>query len=532
MQNEQIEEMLNRVTNNKYQFKFKSVNLAEKCEIELLYSDGTILSPEDKVKCRLAISEYLDGYPFSVKFIKNYVSETIVKDFVENYLHKNFASIVFKAHDVVYDKIFVVTLDIAEEQEQYVVSQKILIKIIEALKAKYEAEFKIVANYLPNMIDFDSVEEKEIEIKKPKTIVCSNKQIVIGEEIAGDAKYIRDNKSATDSIILCGFITHYERRFTKPKIAEGENAEEKIEYYNNPDVPLEERIAAGQKVYYKFTLEDFTGLIDGVIYPKKDEVSKLEEIKENDAVIMEGKIEVNDYGVTFRPKSISKCSLPEKWEEEIELKQEKAYYEFIKPQKMVYTDQIDIFSNLEIRQVAPFLKDKEIVVFDFETTGLHPYEGDKIVEIGAVKVIDGAIVESFRTLVNPERRIPAESTAVHHIKDSDVVDAPKAEQALQDFYKFTRGCLLVGYNVGFDYSFLSKQGKECGYNFDNKVFDCYRLAQKYVKKIKNYKLITVAKELGVTLDNAHSALYDTIATAEVMIKLAWKIEPNDDFSPI
>ena len=187
---------------------------------------------------------------------------------------------------------------------------------------------------------------------------------------------------------------------------------------------------------------------------------------------------------------------------------------------------------MDERKVAPFFKDKQIVVFDFETTGFKAYEGDKIVEIGAVKIIDGAIVESFRTLVNPERQIPAESTAVHHITDKDVVNAPKAAQALQDFYKFTKGCLLVGYNVGFDYSFLSKQGKDCGYIFDNKVFDCYRLAQKHVKKTKNYKLITVAKELGVNLENAHSALYDTIATAEVLIKLAWKIGPNDDYSPI
>ena len=69
----------------------------------------------------------------------------------------------------------------------------------------------------------------------------------------------------------------------------------------------------------------------------------------------------------------------------------------------------------------------------------------------------------------------------------------------------------------------------CRYLFENKVFDVYKMAQKYVKSKTNYKLKNIAKELGIDLVNAHSALFDTIATAEVFIKLAWKMQPTDNF---
>ena len=71
-----------------------------------------------------------------------------------------------------------------------------------------------------------------------------------------------------------------------------------------------------------------------------------------------------------------------------------------------------------------------------------------------------------------------------------------------------------------DNLFLFGQGKACKYNFDNQTEDVFRFAQKYVQGVKNYKLGTIADKFGVTLDNAHSAIYDAMATAEIFIKLA------------
>ena len=80
---------------------------------------------------------------------------------------------------------------------------------------------------------------------------------------------------------------------------------------------------------------------------------------------------------------------------------------------------------------------------------------------------------------------------------------------------------MTGYNIlNFDNVFLRGQGKDCRLNFDNESEDVYHYAQKYVHGVKNYKLGTIAAKLGVTLDNAHRAVYDALATAEVFLKIA------------
>ena len=84
---------------------------------------------------------------------------------------------------------------------------------------------------------------------------------------------------------------------------------------------------------------------------------------------------------------------------------------------------------------------------------------------------------------------------------------------------------MTGYNIlNFDMRFLVGQGKTARWNFDNEAVDVYHMAQKYVHGVKNYKLGTIAAKLGVVLDNAHRAVYDAIATAEVFIKLAENIK--------
>ena len=90
---------------------------------------------------------------------------------------------------------------------------------------------------------------------------------------------------------------------------------------------------------------------------------------------------------------------------------------------------------------------------------------------------------------------------------------------LQDFYKFTRNSVIVAYNIAFDYKFLYLAGNAQGYNFDNKQIDAMVLAKQKLKGLKNYKLKTVVTHLGVSLENAHRAVHDAIATAEAFVKL-------------
>ena len=106
------------------------------------------------------------------------------------------------------------------------------------------------------------------------------------------------------------------------------------------------------------------------------------------------------------------------------------------------------------------------------------------------------------------------------ITNDMVSNSPPIADVIQDFYKFCYGNILVGHNsLGFDNLFLQAAGRKNKYNFDMKQLDSFQLARQYVKGIKNYKLKTVATYFNITLDNAHRAIYDTIATAEVFIKL-------------
>ena len=100
-----------------------------------------------------------------------------------------------------------------------------------------------------------------------------------------------------------------------------------------------------------------------------------------------------------------------------------------------------------------------------------------------------------------------------------VENAPSTEVAIKDFYLFTKGCVLSGYNVGFDMKFIQNAGKKFGISFLNEVQDVLELAREKLV-LSNYKLSTVVKHLELELTNAHRALFDAIATAEVLLKLS------------
>ena len=143
------------------------------------------------------------------------------------------------------------------------------------------------------------------------------------------------------------------------------------------------------------------------------------------------------------------------------------------------------------------------------------------VEISAAKIVDGKIVETWSSMCNPGIHIPEATTAIHGIRDEDVAEKPSFAEILPDFYKFTRGTVMVGHNVDFDYKMLLSNGRDSGYVFDNELLDTYAMARKYlVGKTKNFKLGSISEALGIDLTNAHRALFDSLATAKCFIKMS------------
>ena len=144
---------------------------------------------------------------------------------------------------------------------------------------------------------------------------------------------------------------------------------------------------------------------------------------------------------------------------------------------------------------------------------------DKIIELGAVKIVGGEIVEKFSSFVACKERLSKEIIDLTGIKDEDLVGAPEVDKVLADFFKFTDGAKLVGHNVMFDYRFVSYYGEQNGYMFDKKLYDTLHLAQDVLRgQLANYKLNTVADHYGFTFSH-HRAFDDACVTAKIFIEL-------------
>jgi DNA polymerase III subunit epsilon len=169
------------------------------------------------------------------------------------------------------------------------------------------------------------------------------------------------------------------------------------------------------------------------------------------------------------------------------------------------------------------LDDLAYVVFDTETTGLLPKEGDEIVQIAALRLVNGRRVagEVFDTLVDPGRSIPPKATEVHGISAAMVAGAPDVATALRRFHGFAEGAVLIAHNAPFDMEFLRRREAEIGCRFDNPILDTVLLSAVVYGMTESHSLDALTHRLGITIpeEARHTALGDTIATAEAFLKL-------------
>ncbi len=329
--------------------------------------------------------------------------------------------------------------------------------------------------------------------------------------------YISDIKDTMESATVCGRVIGLEKR----------------EYRNKNyglDLPKGGRFkknTTDEKLpMYTFTIDDTTDKLAVVYFAKDTTVNAIDlSLRDEKSVVISGKLNerngakqimVDKMWLADVDYSTIKTELPQK-------SASKNYY-LVHPEKYYEESQGSISELLSgTKEVAPYLKGKSFVVFDFETTGLD-VQHCMVVQLGSYKIVDGKIVETFNTLINPCCHIPEATSAIHGIYDKDVLNAPEFKEVLPDFFKFTRGATLVGHNAcGYDLPILTRLSKESGYNFDNPVLDTLILAKQYYR-LPSYKLENLAKHFNITLDNAHNADFDAIATAKLFIILAEKLK--------
>ena len=181
----------------------------------------------------------------------------------------------------------------------------------------------------------------------------------------------------------------------------------------------------------------------------------------------------------------------------------------------IVDDGIPIVMNEEERDL---LQDT-YVVFDVETTGLSAVH-DVIIELGAVKVKDGKIIDKFSSFANPHRPLSKHIVELTHITDDMLKDAPEVDDVVADFLEFIEGTVLVAHNARFDMGFLQEAVKRIGKEpVKNPVLDTLELARMLFPEMRNHRLNTLSDKLGIKLEQHHRAIYDAEATGHVMWKM-------------
>ena len=167
------------------------------------------------------------------------------------------------------------------------------------------------------------------------------------------------------------------------------------------------------------------------------------------------------------------------------------------------------------------LSELTFTVFDTETTGLNPSQGDEIIQIGATRVLNGKLLrsESFEQLVDPQRPLAPESAKIHGITSEMLRGQPTIDKVLPAFHAFAADTVLIAHNAAFDMRFLQLKEEETGLRFDHPVLDTLLLSAVIHPNQESHRLEAIAERLGLTIVGRHTALGDAIVTAEVFLKL-------------
>ncbi len=502
-------------TNNAYQnMKLVGVFYDESSNtstFKFVYKDKNLYT-EDKVRITELLKEYYkNAFNVEVKLKKSYLDDDVIKEFVYRYLSENASSVsnINKSQDIVVDikneDVFVKIL-VSKQYHEFLIHKK----LGESLKKECDVNFfgtfnvEILAKELPDLNLDKALQEnaKDVELQvqslveslHPKAIVVENIEKVVGMDVSNNAKQIASYKSAMQKVEICGKVAFLLKRTFTSKKADASG--------NFPE-----------KTYFTFNLNDGSASMHCAYFPLKNDVDKELPISDGDEIITIGDFDDYNGKLSFKVKGISKCKLPEVKEKPKTFKKANDNYVFVKPFAYVIQSQANFL--VEEKEPNDFLKYNDVVVFDVETTGFD-FNTNEIIEIGAIKLKQGKMAEAFSTFVKPENPIPEEITKLTSITNAMVKDAPNIKQVIPDFYKFCDGCVLVAYNIDFDYKFINVASVKNGYKFTNRQVDALYLARLNVAGAKNFQLKNIAARLGVSLDGAHRAINDAIATAEVL----------------
>ena len=183
----------------------------------------------------------------------------------------------------------------------------------------------------------------------------------------------------------------------------------------------------------------------------------------------------------------------------------------------------DLFKTTEQTHALDdrLLTELSYTVFDTETTGLNPSQGDEIIQIGAARVVNNKLLkqECFEQLVDPQRSIPAATIPIHGISPDMVQGQPTIDKVLPAFHAFAQDTVLVAHNAAFDMRFLQLKEQMTGLAFDHPVLDTLLLSAVVHPNQDSHRLEALSERFNVPIVGRHTAMGDAMVTAEVFVKL-------------
>lgn len=452
-----------------------------------------------------------------------------------------------------YDGVTQVDLNnVSYQESQKNIEEKIHRENVEKLNHFFTEE-KENAEEIKEKIEETSrtqIEIRQGEFLKPQ-IVKSSIRPFFGPVIKGTIEPISSVSLDTGKAVVWGDVFSSEKKVTK----------------------------RGDKNIYNFDITDYSGSITVKVFGLIKDTQILDELKNGTTVVVSGDVEYDRYAneIVLTAKSIGKASkvdvIDNAPKKRVELHMHtnmsqmdgmssasdlikraakwghpavaitdhgvaQAYPEAMNTAESINRDEekIKVIYGTEAYFMDDLVEsvsgdseeelDGTFICFDIETTGLSAAK-DKITEIGAVKVVNGVITDTFSTFANPEMPIPARITELTGITDAMVKDAPSQSEAVKAFLDFAGDSVLVAHNAPFDTSFIRKACENMGVSYNYTAIDTVAISRAILPDIKNCKLDTVAKYLRLGNFNHHRATDDATMLANIFINFIGRLK--DDY---